>query len=295
MTIRTPLFCDAALAERIERAEAQLIAQASTATRTRRRDSAGFVRTIAGAVASYAEADSPFNKVAALGFAGVPTEADLSDLERAFRSLGSPVPIELSNLADPAVAELLTARGYRLTGYENVLGLSLHGLSPNALSPDGPPLASRSALEPRSGVEVRLCRDDEYEAVLDLTVDAVLTPDAEGVPPAEGFPRDVVGNAIRDMDSTGTRRYLALVDGVPAGSGGLRITDGIAYLAGAATAVRYRRRGVQTALIAARLADAIAAGCDIATVTTSPGTKSQQNVQRRGFDLLYTRALLQLV
>jgi len=50
---------------------------------------------------------------------------------------------------------------------------------------------------------------------------------------------------------------------------------------------------VQTALIAIRLADAIAAGCDIATVTTSPGSRSQQNVQRRGFDLLYTRALLQ--
>jgi len=34
------------------------------------------------------------------------------------------------------------------------------------------------------------------------------------------------------------------------------------------------------------------AGCDIGVVTTQPGSKSQQNVQRRGFDLLYTRAVL---
>jgi hypothetical protein len=30
----------------------------------------------------------------------------------------------------------------------------------------------------------------------------------------------------------------------------------------------------------------------IAVVTTQPGSKSQQNVQRQGFDLLYTRAVL---
>jgi hypothetical protein len=49
---------------------------------------------------------------------------------------------------------------------------------------------------------------------------------------------------------------------------------------------------VQTALLSARLADAAAAGCDIAVITTVPGSKSQQNAQRQGFDLLYTRAVL---
>ena len=72
----------------------------------------------------------------------------------------------------------------------------------------------------------------------------------------------------------------------------LRITDDVAQLTGAATAPEHRRRGVQTALLAARLADAADAGCDIAVVTTAPGSKSQQNVQRQGFHLLYTRAVL---
>jgi hypothetical protein len=72
---RLPLFCDTALAERIERAEAQLIAKASEAARHRRAGTAGFVIPIAGGVASFAEEGSPFNKVAGLGFVGVPSAA----------------------------------------------------------------------------------------------------------------------------------------------------------------------------------------------------------------------------
>jgi len=45
-------------------------------------------------------------------------------------------------------------------------------------------------------------------------------------------------------------------------------------------------------LLSARLADAAVGGCDIAVVTTAPGSKSQQNVHRQGFHLLYTRAVL---
>jgi hypothetical protein len=49
---------------------------------------------------------------------------------------------------------------------------------------------------------------------------------------------------------------------------------------------------VQSALLRARLADAAARGCDLAVVTTDPGSKSQQNVQRAGFALMYSRAIL---
>jgi hypothetical protein len=49
---------------------------------------------------------------------------------------------------------------------------------------------------------------------------------------------------------------------------------------------------VQGALLAARLEIASAAGCDVAVIVTQPGSKSQENAQRHGFDLLYTRAIL---
>jgi hypothetical protein len=40
------------------------------------------------------------------------------------------------------------------------------------------------------------------------------------------------------------------------------------------------------------LADAFHARCDLALMTTQPGSRSEENGQRQGFQLLYSRALL---
>jgi len=274
---RSPLFCGTALAGRIERAEAQLIAGASHAGRTRRGDDVGFVIPIAGGVASYADEDSPFNKVAGLGFGGVPEPAAWDEVERAFAAYDAPVQVELANLGDPEIGALLTGRGYRLISFENVLGGGLTG-DPERPTPPG--------------IEVRRCGEEDFESYLDVVVDAFMHPDTEGVPQHEEFPLDALERAERDFVAAGSVTcYLALRDGAVAGGATLRMAEGVAQF-GAATAPAHRRRGVQTALIAARVADAAAAGCDIATVTTKPGSKSQQNLQRRGFELLYTRAVL---
>src|SRR5205823_11939971 len=70
-TGRVPLFCDTALAGRIERVEVQLIARSSEAAR-RRSGTAGFVIPVAGGVASFAGEGSPYNRVAGLGFSAQP-------------------------------------------------------------------------------------------------------------------------------------------------------------------------------------------------------------------------------
>ena len=142
------------------------------------------------------------------------------------------------------------------------------------------------------GIEVRRSNEDEFDAWLDVVADGFAHPDTPGVPSHEHFPRDALARAERDFAAAGVLRYLALRDVVPAGGASLRIADGVAQLAGSATAPAHRRRGIQSARLAVRLTDALAAGCDIAVVTTQPGSKSQQNVQRRGFHLLYTRAVL---
>ncbi|MDX6337920.1 MAG: hypothetical protein QOG05_5260 [Streptosporangiaceae bacterium] len=271
-----PLFCDTALAQRIERVEAQLIAKASEAAR-RRSDRGGFVIPVAGGVASFAEEGSPFNKVAGLGFGGVPGPAVLGEIERAFTRCGAPVQVELAHLADPAVGARLTGRGYRLVSFENVLGLALSGEHERVTPP---------------GIEVRPSGEDEFESWVGVQAEGVAHPDTQGVPGHEEFPREVIERAERDIAAAGVMRYAALRDGVMAGGASFRMADGVAQLTGAATAPAHRRRGIQTALLSARLADAAAAGCDIAVVTTQPGSKSQQNVQRQGFDLLYTRAVL---
>jgi GNAT superfamily N-acetyltransferase len=50
----------------------------------------------------------------------------------------------------------------------------------------------------------------------------------------------------------------------------------------------FRKRGLHTALLHARLAAAVAAGCDLALVHTTPGAVSQNNALRAGFQLVYT-------
>jgi GNAT superfamily N-acetyltransferase len=271
------MFCDTALAERVERVEAQLIAAAGRAAHRRHAGRGGFVIQVAGGFATFAEPGSPFNKVAGLGFAGAPSASDLDEIEQAFAARGADVQVELSHLGDPRIGALLTARGYRLTSFENVLGRGLDG----EIEPVTPP-----------GVEVRRSGEDEFDAWLDVVADGFAHPDTQGVPSHEEFPRAVLAQAERDFAAAGVVRYLALRDTVPAGGAGLRIADGVAQLAGSATAPAHRRRGIQSALLAVRLTDAVAAGCDVAVVTTQPGSKSQQNVQRRGFHLLYTRAVL---
>ena len=274
---RVPLFCGSDLAARIERAEAQLMAEVTEAARSRRPDGGGFVIPVAGGVATFAEEGSPYNKIAGLGFGGLPDAAVLDEIERAFAGQGVAAQVEVASLADPALVDTLTDRGYRLAAFENVLGRDITTGSEPVEVPE---------------IEVRRSRLDELDAWIELVVDAGAHPDTQGIP-MEEFPRDVLERAERDSAAIdGMRRYVALRHGQPAGGASLRIAEGIAQMAGAATAPAHRRNGVQTALLAARLADAAAERCEVAVVTTQPGSKSQQNVQRRGFDLLYTRAVL---
>ena len=134
---RTPTFCDTGLAERVEHAEAELIAEASRAAH-RRQPGQGFVMPVAG-VATFAEPGSPFNKVAGLGFAGGPSASDLDEIERAFAAGGTDVQVELSHLGDPCIGALQTDPSYRLTSFENALGRALDG----QVEPETPPGARR--------------------------------------------------------------------------------------------------------------------------------------------------------
>lgn len=273
------LACDVSLAARIERAEARLLADGVAAVARRAGEGAGVLSIpFAGGHAAFTEPGSPLNKVAGLGFEGLPAEPELAGIEAEYARRACPVRVELSSLADPSFGAFLTRRGYVLEGFEDVLGLKL----PGAGLPPAP-----------EGVRVRPSGEDELELWLDVTVKGFLAPDEQGVPSNESFEEEVLRRVVGDfVRADGMTRYLAERAGEPAGGGSLRLADGIAQLCGAATLPAHRRRGVQTALLAERLAAAARAGCDLAVVTTQPGSKSQENVRRRGFALLYTRAVL---
>jgi ribosomal protein S18 acetylase RimI-like enzyme len=144
-----------------------------------------------------------------------------------------------------------------------------------------------------AGVSVSECPADDLGGWLDVSITGFASPDLEGVPSHESFPREALEETMSDMArAAGFVRYLAHREGEVAGAASMRLFEGVAQLCGAATLPAHRRRGVQGTLLAERLRIAGAAGCDVAVVTTQPGSKSQENVQKQGFELLYTRAIL---
>jgi GNAT superfamily N-acetyltransferase len=169
-------------------------------------------------------------------------------------------------------------------GFENVLGLRLDDA-----------LASRLAAMPQpQGLTLSQGEDVERDAWIDTIITGFAHPDAvPGGESHEAFPRDALAQVMSDMTRVSHfTRYVARLDGAVAGGAGLRTCGGIAQLCGSATLPEHRRRGVQTALLARRLLDAARGGCDVAVITTQPASKSQENAQRHGFALLYSRAIL---
>lgn len=97
--------------------------------------------------------------------------------------------------------------------------------------------------------------------------------------------------AVRSMADRATR-HVGLRGTEIVAASSMSFEEGIAFLAGAAMLRSHRLLGVQASMPAHRLAVARDHGIDLACVTTTPGTRSNQNVQRRGFSPLYTRALM---
>lgn len=275
-------FATASLARRIERAESTLMAQMGRAVAHRRRAEEVYVAELGGGVAVVTGPTSPLSKVAGLGFESL-EETELDLVEREFGRRATPVRVELSSLGDPAMGALLTRRGYVLSGFENVLALPLSAGDAHVELP------SR-----RDTIAVARTSAAESQQWLDAVATGFQHPDVfDGPASEEVVDRAVLDQIFQDIILVdGFRLYIARRDGQIAGGGSMRVSDGIAQLCGAATLPGHRRLGVQTALLRERLAEAARAGCDVAVVTTAPGSKSQANVQRQGFALMYVRAVL---
>ncbi|MCB9717661.1 MAG: GNAT family N-acetyltransferase [Myxococcales bacterium] len=266
------------LVARIERAECSLLRACAVSSERRNPALDPFVRPIAGGVAIHAGADSPLSKLAGLGLCGSVDDDELAAIEAVFDARQTPLQVELASLAELELAARLTRRGYALVGFEDVLGR---------------PLSADEEWSEVEGVEVSPSPEPELARWLDVVVTGFVHPDTQGQAAAEELPREALEQVIGDTASAeGFSRYLARRGPEVAGGASLRRSEGIALLCGASTLPIHRRHGVQTALLSARLADAARSGCELAVITTLPGSRSQNNARRRGFSLLYTRAVL---
>jgi ribosomal protein S18 acetylase RimI-like enzyme len=225
----------------------------------------------------FAGVSSPTNKMIGIGFEDAVDPHALDPVERLFAERGAALQAEVSSLADATLPGLLVGRGYVPAGYENVLGHPLQGL--DATPPDG--------------ISISFVTPEERDTCIDVAVAAFAAPDVGGVGGDTLPPSDELRRWMRlTMAADGFECIAARIGERVVGYAALRLDHGVAQLCGAGTLPEFRRRGVQTALLRWRLMKAKAAGCEVAVVTTQPASKSQSNVQREGFSLLYVRQLL---
>lgn len=190
---------------------------------------------------------------------------------------GEPAKVDVCPYADPSLRRWLAEYGFVATDFETVLYQPLgagvaEGDGSVAGAADGTPevrLASTAAeRELWATLEARGFMDDAADETGLILARAI---------------------ALR----TDSLPFIGYLDGEPAGTGMLVIKDGVAMFNGDSTLPAMRGRGVQTAILAHRLAYAREAGCDLAVIEASPGGISERNQQRAGFRVAYTRVSLE--
>ncbi len=254
------IFADAGLARRIEEAEAANARGCAI-------DPGAAVLEVGGGCAVFVGIDSPLSQAVGIGLSGPVSEAEIASLEAFFRNRGARAAIDFCPLADAGLLRALSDRGYRPTEFNNVLVRRL-----------GP-------AETEAASHVRRAQPGEA----DLWANTV----------GRGFFEQPnlleeemdVGHAIFAMP--GAMCYLAISEaGGPAAGGALTIRSGLATLFADSTVAAFRRCGLHRELIAARVLEAAAQGCDLATASTLPGSPSQRNYERLGFEVVYTKVTL---
>ena len=118
-------------------------------------------------------------------------------------------------------------------------------------------------------------------------MDEVLLPAFDGRPHSIPYTSDLV-------DRPHWHHYVARDGGMVVAAAAMYVREGLAWLGAAGTRASHRGRGAQSALIARRIEDARALGCNAVTTETahdSPekSNPSYRNMERAGFQIIFRR------
>jgi len=265
------LFSDHALSCRLEAAEGYACRQFTIARRRLLPNSGSEAIRVAGADVVFDGPDSPITQTFGLGIFEPLTPQDLEKIEQFFTTRGATTHHEVSPFAGAATLQLLCARAYHPIEVSNVL-----------YRPIELPFEPVPEVQASMHIHVRVIGRDE--AALWSEVNA--RGWSQEHPEFETFLRDI-GTVIVNRENSPC--FIAEIDGQPGAAGALAIHEGVALFAGASTVPEFRRRGLQTALLEARIRYACEQGCDLAMMVAEPGSNSQRNTQRQSFSIAYTR------
>ncbi|WNG40963.1 GNAT family N-acetyltransferase [Archangium violaceum] len=250
------------LARRIENAQAEQIDR----TPFPARQGVPSLR-VAGGRAIFLGVRSPYSAAIGVGLEGMVGTADLERIEELLSRGGGAVRIELNPFCEPSLSAKLGARGYRVERF-----LQVWWRTPSPVPPAPP------------GVEVRPIRPGEERRWAELFFRAYLGRPA-------GSEQELSGG-LGLVDTEGNTCFFALQDGEARGVGVVSATEGVALLSADGVAPPFRGRGIQLALIRARMAWAAERGCDVVTASTEPLTASQRNYEKAGFCCAYPKLVM---
>lgn len=231
------------------------------------------VLSVAGGYLTFCGSNSPLTHAIGLGMHGRVSPGELEEVEDFFQSRDAAVTIDVTPHSDPSLPEMLCERGYTIAEFTNVL---VRGISPGEAAPTWPGKVAVRVVEDEEELELHartMCSG--YLSRTDITADEL-----------------TLGRLLSNLPYG--RAYLAEVEGEAAGGSCMSIRDGIGNCFGDGTLPSFRRTGVHTAMICARIGDAIAAGCELLTASTQPGSVSQKNYQTLGFTVAYSKITMVL-
>jgi ribosomal protein S18 acetylase RimI-like enzyme len=223
---------------------------------------------ICGGHMIFAGLGSPIGRATGLGLDRAFTAADLDSIEQFYRAHHAQAQVDLCPMHRPEVFELFKERGYALAELNNVLFRKLDA------EEEFPP--------PPPDCEIRRSLLEEAD-----TAGAIV----EGAFFPDGAPEAFRGLIAPFYQMDRALAFVASIDGklVACGTGLVIPEHRVFALCGAGTLAEFRGRGLQTALLRARMAAAVEAGCEYAVVVTQGGTISQRNAERLGFRVAYSK------
>ena len=265
------LFSDFEMSQRLERAEGFACVQQAEARRRHSPTSGAAWIECGGAYAVFDGIDSPCTQTFGLGLFEALTHTFLETIESFFHERGAPVFHEVSPFAGVETLTLLCERNYRPIEMTSILYQRV--TQPAAVFPDG--------------VTVRVAGPEEADLWSRINTSGW----AHDHPELETILLEL-GAVMASREQTVS--FLAEIDGQPRAAGAMCLHEGVALFAGAATLAEFRGRGLQSALLRERMRYAFEHGCDLAMMGAMPGSNSQRNAERNGFQIAYTRTKWQL-
>lgn len=229
----------------------------------------GAFKSIAGGSACFSGPDSFFSQVIGWGFDT--TEQTMKDeieqIEDFYRKCGFyECHIELSTMVSAKVANMLSELGYQVVEFSDISYLDL-----SMSSCFSEPLLSEQVTIPTS------CEIEQWASVV-----------SKGFSVSEQS--DLFATYVK---SPNIIPFVAYESGHMAAGGTMAIFNNICDLGMTSTLAEFRGRGLQKKLLKARLHYAKQQQAKIAIVATEPGSISNLNIQKIGFQCAYARIKFQ--